>query len=340
MDQSETSLQTLRQTRLSLLRLALRSALIGGLVVWAFIGPMPLITIQPGPTFDTAKLVKVEANTYPPEGSYHMATVTLYEATFAQAVWGWIQSDVGVIPREAIYPPDVPTEQVDREIAAQMDESEYAAGVAALQELGYGLERDGALVRATRTETPAAAKLKPGDVIVSVNGQPVSSPDDVGKILSTTTAGGDVILGYRREQRLQEIEIATVRRSKTDPAADLGVDLLQDYRYPFAITIDAGDVGGPSAGLAFALTLVDLLGPGDMSRGRVVAGTGEIKPDGSIGKIGGMAQKVAAVERLNADVFFVPEPDYEDAVRAARASRLKVIGVKNLHQAVLALEGD
>jgi PDZ domain-containing protein len=322
--------------RPKILRTVVLSLIAGGLAVASFTVPLPMFTVDPGPAPSTADLIEIDARTFESKGEFHITTVTLSEATFADSVRGWVSPDVGVLPRSAVYPPDQTEQEVDTEIAAQMDESQYAAAVSALQELGYGLEMNGALVRATIKGTPSEKKIKPGDVIVAVAGTPIAAVEDLQTQLSRHSVGSDLTLAILRDEKPHEEKVRLVQRPEVSENPVVGVEVLQNFRLPFPIKIDAGSIGGPSAGLMFALAIVDLLDVDDLTAGRIIAGTGEILPDGTVRPIGGVTQKVEGAERVKARVFIVPAGEAEEAKRAVDGN-MKVIGVATLHDAVAAL---
>lgn len=308
-------------------------------IAGAFILKLPLFTINPGPTPNAAELIKVEApKTYPLKGSLHITTVQLYEADLIEAMRGWIDGDVDVVPRSAVYPKGKSREETDLELAAQMDESQYTASLSAMTELGYALEPDGALVRSIIKGSPAADHLNAGDAVVAVDGVAIRQTVDLINVMNSRPIGEEVTVTVLRDKNRHDFKMKTVSSGGEQPRPVVGMNLLQNYRLPFPITIDDENIGGPSAGLVFALTIVDLLEPDDLTRGTVIAGTGEIYADGSVHPIGGVAQKIAAAERIHAKTFIVPADELDEA-RKALDSDMRLIGVRTLHEAVAALRG-
>jgi PDZ domain-containing protein len=284
-----------------------------------------------------AELIKIAApQTYRSKGTIHITTVRLNEANLLTALQGWIDPSIDVVPRSAVYPPEVTREEHDAELAAQMDESQYAASVSALRELGYGLDPDGALVRATVKGTPAEKALKPGDVLVAVDGKAVTTPAELLKLMEGRAVGSEVKLSFRRDGANQDVTVKLVAGEAPERRAIIGIEIIQDYKLPFAINIEAKEIGGPSAGLMFAVAIVDILDPDDLTGGGVIAGTGEIDESGNVRAIGGIEQKIEAAERIRARVFLTPDGELSQA-RQAADSNMKLVGVRNLHDAVSAL---
>lgn len=317
------------------------------MIVWSAVGlivtagaiflKLPLFTLNPGPAHSAGELIKVQApKTYPIKGSFHITTVELYEASLIEAMRGWIDPDVAVVPVSAVYPKGKSREETDLELTAQMDESEYSASLSAMSELGYALEPDGTLVRSIVQGSPAAGHLQAGDVIVAVDGVKVRHNEDLIKAMNARKIGDEVSISVLREGNPNEFKLKTIGSGGEQSRPVVGMNLLQNYRLPFSINIDDKGIGGPSAGLMFAVTIVDLLEPDDLTSGKVIAGTGELFADGSVHPIGGVAQKIAAAERIHATTFLVPADELEEA-RDALGSDMEVIGVRTLHEAVEAL---
>lgn len=325
------------QKRLPSARLVIGILVAGAIIISSFVFTLPLFTLNPGPTPNVSELVKIAApQTYKSKGTIHITTVRLNEANLLTALQGLIDPSIDVVPRSAVYPPDVTKEEYDAELSAQMDESQYSASISALRELGYALDPDGALVRATLKGTPGEKALKPGDVLVGIDGKSVTSPMELLQILDGRAVGSEIKLSFRRDDALQEVTVKLAESDGTEKRAIIGVEVLQDYKLPFAINIESKDIGGPSAGLMFAVAIVDVLDPDDLTGGRVIAGTGEIDSDGNVRAIGGIEQKIAAAERIRARVFLTPRGELSQA-REAVDSNMKLIGVRNLHDAVSAL---
>lgn len=323
----------------NIVRVVIWSAFFLAVLAGSVLIDLPLFTMNPGPTPNAAELIKVEApQTYPLKGSLHITTVQLYQANLIGVMWGWIDGDVEVVPRSAVYPKDRTPEETDIELAAQMDESQYTASLSALTELGYALEPDGALVRSLVKGTPAAEQLHAGDVIVAIDRVPIRQTQDLVDRMNSRPIGGEVTISVLRDNNRHDFKLKTVSSRGAEPRPVVGMNLLQNFKLPFPITIDDDNIGGPSAGLIFALTIVDLLEPDDLTHGTIIAGTGEIFGDGSVHPIGGVAQKIAAAERLHAKTFLVPVDELDEA-RRALDSDMRLIGVRTLHEAVTALRG-
>ncbi|MGZ8567542.1 MAG: YlbL family protein, partial [Actinomycetota bacterium] len=285
-------------------------AVLLGVAVVLAIGSMwvqiPYYAQGPGPAREVTPLIRFDdRERYDPAGALLWTTVRTEPLTPFGAFLAWLDPDEVVVAEDVVYPPDVPREVESRRSISQMDTSKIDATALVL-----GLLEDypsqhgrGALVNATAPGCPADGELFPGDVILSIDGQPVSSQDDA----STTLDG----IGPRQELTFivdvngEREEARFVREPCGDDGERLVGVVLQDV-FPFEVTIETKDVGGPSAGLMWAVGLYELLTPGDLTAGRRIAGTGEIGQDGTVWPIGGIRDKVIAAERSGATLFLAP----------------------------------
>ena len=244
-----------------------------------------------------------------------------------------------LVPAQALVPPGTSFAERRRQNLRQMDRSEEVAAAVALRELGYDVDAkpEGALVVAVAPDAPAAGKLEPTEVIVAVDGAPVRTPDDLRKLIAKRKPGETVRLRVRAGGATRVVKLETIESTDEPgrPVVGVIVEQFADIKLPIGVEIDLGGVGGPSAGLAFALDVVEEL-RGDVDRGQRVAVTGELELDGGVAPIGGVKQKVIGARRSGADVFLVPAGD--NAVEARRhAGDLRIIPVESFEQALRVL---
>jgi PDZ domain-containing protein len=244
-----------------------------------------------------------------------------------------------LVPAAAVTTPGVSESENARVELQSMVRSQQIAAAVALRHLGYKViaKATGALVSDIAADGPTAGVLVPGDVIVAVDGHPVATPSDAKTLLSKHRPGDTVHVRVRGAKGLRTVSIRTIA-DPADPSHPLiGVLLEQSARIslPFPITIATGNVGGPSAGLAFALELVEKLGR-DVDRGYKVAATGEIFLDGSVGPIGGVRQKIFGARQSGVDILLAPAGDNADLARKY-AGRVRIIPVETFAQALHAL---
>lgn len=244
-----------------------------------------------------------------------------------------------LLPASAILPPGSDEAQRRRQNLREMSLSQKIAAAVALRWVGQKVvaEPTGVRVTGVAPDVPASGTLQEGDVIVEVDGTPVHTPDALRKAISGRRPGTTVRLGIESDATVRQVELATVPDPHDAKRAIVGISVDQAVRIslPLAVKIDLGSVGGPSAGLAFALDVVEELG-NDIDRGYKVAATGEISLDGSVGPIGGVKQKTIGARRAGVDVFLVPAGD--NAAEARRyAGDLRIIPVKSFRQALRTL---
>jgi Lon-like protease len=288
-----------------------------------------------------APLVTVKGGKDPsgPAGIYYDAVIIRRAKLFEQ-IFPWIHDGSTLVPDKQVNPPGVSDSQRRVEDLQEMARSQNIAAAVALKYLGYDVKvgYTGALVAEVVARSPAAkAGLQPTEVIVSVDGKPVRKTDDLRRLITAHPPGTTIRLGIRSPKGIREVELKTIADPHNPKRAVIGVIVLQatQAKLPFPVRIDTGAIGGPSAGLAFALEVLEELGH-RVDRGYKVAATGEIFPDGSVGPIGGVKQKTIGVRRAGVDVFLVPAGDNAKEARKY-AGPVRIIPVESFRQALRAL---
>lgn len=333
----------------------LRATLALGLVLAGVLGLLgatvrvPFVALGDGPTFDVLGTapggravvdISGPVPVYPTTGQLRMTTVAVTtQVTLFGAMAMWASGQEQVLPRESVYPPGRSSEQVDQENTRQFAQSETDAEAAALRYLGYPTAVQ---VGSVLANSPSAGRLAPGDRIVAVNGRPVSTPQEVLDALAPTRPGQTVTVTVQRGPRgapgqPTDVPIVAAARPDGDPRGFLGVTPTNVVDSPVDVHISLGDIGGPSAGLIFASAIVDKLTPGDLTGGRIVAGTGTIDATGRVGDIGGIRFKMDAARHDGAQVFLVPAGNCAEAVGNAPAG-LQLARVGTLAEGIGALQ--
>lgn len=303
------------------------------------------VTLMPGPVEDATTLVEIDGEpAYAPTGELLLTTVAVDEELGLSDWLAAVFHDVReAVPRSTVFPAGSDREEVTRQNAALMAESQRAATVAALRAHGVEVEESVTGARVEERLTDAARRaLDPGDVIEAVDGEATPGSAAVAEAVAARTPGETVTLTVRRddERRRVEVELASTRDAAREPL--LGVRLSDHRDLPVDVTIDAGVIGGPSAGLMFALSILELLGPEELTGGAVVAGTGTLAADGTVGVVGGVRQKVAAVAepregRRPASVFLVPEGNLAQVAGLSVPRELLLVPVATLDDALEAV---
>jgi Lon-like protease len=313
------------------------------LLLLVFAVPLPsLYAFLPGPARDVGRLVRLsDRPQFSSEGRFYLTTVRVdTQVTFAEWVAASVSPDRSIVARSQVVPPGQSLEDLEKVQRAEMQQSQRVAREVALVALGKEPPSgDGARIEETAKEYPADGVLKPGDVIVAVDGRRVETACDAGQNLSHHDIGEEVTLQIRRDGNLKSFELETVA-GPNGGGAIIGVT-LSDVNYAFdpGVTVDfkTGEIAGPSAGLMFSLALYDKLNAGDLTGGRRIAGTGTIECDGGVGAIGGVEQKVAGAEAEGVDIFLAPAADATSARSAA--DDIEIVSVASFDDAVEYLEG-
>jgi Lon-like protease len=268
-------------------------------------------------------------------GIYYVA-VDVRKASLLEKAFPGIHEGSTLIPAHEFNPTGEDDRVRRREDLRDMAQSQKFAAAVALRQLGYKVQvrNRGVLIEAVAADFPATGKLQAGDVVVALDGKPVRSVADLRRLMAPKKPGDEVRLTIRRDGETSEVTLKTVANPKDPKQAFLGVVISDDAeveKLPVGVKINLGNVGGPSAGLAFALDLVDELGR-DVDHGNRVAATGEIELDGSIRPVGGIKQKTIGARRSGMDLFLVPG---ENAAEARRyADGLRIIPVDSFQQAL------
>lgn len=301
--------------------------------------PVPYSEMSPGPTVNTLgehdgePVLQISGRkTYPATGNLNMTTVRVtsadYKMNLVEAVYGWLAHDNKVVPHDSLYPDGKTEEQSTQENAEEFSQSQESAKVAALKALDIPVQ-SWVIVSTVVKGTPAEGKLHAGDVIKSVDGTVVKEPGDVAKLVTKREPGQDVVFTIvpAKEQAAAEkerrapakTEKITIRTAESDDTGEkraiVGISAGTDHTFPFGIDIKLADVGGPSAGLMFALGLYDKLTPGNLTGGRFVAGTGTIDDEGKVGPIGGIEMKTVGARDKGARYFLTPAENCATAAR-------------------------
>ncbi len=303
--------------------------------------PVPYVILSPGPTLNTlgrtstGPLISISGHpTYPTNGHLNLVTVSFLGGpgdgfNVFTALRAWLTPHEAVVPEQELFPSGQSEQQVQRQDTLQMVNSQQTAEAAALCALNI---RYATLDTVTQTEKglPAAGVLRPGDQIIAVDGTPVGCSHDTSTLIRARPPGSHVTLTVLRKGQTEHI---TLKTANVQGHSVIGVFLTESYRFPFKINIKVGDIGGPSAGMMFALGIVDKLTPGSLTGGRFIAGTGEIAASGAVSPIGGIQQKMAGARAAGATWFLTPAANCADTSGAVPAG-MHLAKVATLHQAL------
>lgn len=317
----------------------LAGAMAVGLLAAGGSARVPYVSLSPGPAVDTLGatskgepvLVIKGASTFPTDGRLDLTTVNVQDRiTLFAALKGWVSSRQAVIPREFVYPEDRTEQQNADETRREMAESQDTATDAALIELGL----TEILVESINKGGPSEGKLKVGDVLASVDGSPVTRPGTLRQLIRKHPIGDQVVVGVVRDGRPESVTITT--GASTEDKTKAAVGIITKITSDIKVDIKLANIGGPSAGLMFALGIIDKLGKESLTGGKHIAGTGTIDVDGAVGPIGGIAEKLLGAVDEGASVFLVPAGNCIDAVKH-RPEELTLARVGTLKEALAAL---
>lgn len=283
------------------------------------------VVMGPGPTEDVLSITVDEEDVehpiitadveYETSGELRLTTVRVKQSvTLAQALRFWLSDEHAIIPRDLVYPPDQSDEEISAEQEADWIESQSNAEQAALAYLDQPAE-----IRATAE----AGGLLEGDVLLQVAGTAVDDLTD--------------LKDYAESETQVTVDRDGTETELTAVLGDAELELTREDPYGIEIDTEALNIGGPSAGLIFALGIVDTVTEGDLLGGLTVAGTGEIDPQGNVGGIGGIQQKIIASSEAGAEVFLSPASNCADAASVA-PENMTIVKVETLADAVTALE--
>nr|WP_257909978.1 PDZ domain-containing protein [Janibacter limosus] len=300
------------------------SFLLLAVVVAGMLIKVPYAVEKPGPATNTlgklsdgSELVVVNgAKDYPTDGALYFTTVRVpggpdRHITGWEWVMGQLDSTSRVLPEDEVFPPDSSAKEIQQMNAAQMQGSQKNSIAVGMRSTGVKVPQRN-LVGSIAKGLPAAGKLELEDEILTVDGKKTSTVADVVDGISDRKVGDKVTIGVRRDGTPREVTVTTTDLG--GGRAGVGVGIEATYDYPFEVRIDAGDVGGPSAGMMFALAVRDRLTPGAMTGGKQIAGTGTIDDSGEVGPIGGIAQKMVGAHETGATWFLAPESNCTDVV--------------------------
>ena len=315
------------------------------LVCVAALIPVPYVTMKPGPTFDTFGTIEDEplfefgddVTTYPAKGEIRFTTVSVTSAdselSLGQAVSAWFDGQDAVVPRDVIYPEGQSVEEAEQETSMQMSSSKTISEAVALRAAGYDVHVK--VEKPVDPKGPSAGKLEVGDTIRAVDGDKVDSPDDVVAAVAPLDPGTKVNLQVQSGKDRRKVTITTAPNPEEESMSRIGIGV--GYDFPFTVKNNVGEnVGGPSAGTMFALAMYDELTRGSLTGGEVVAGTGTIADDGTVGPIGGIQQKISGAAAADSSVFLTPAANCEEAVDGGDHG-MTLVEVKSFDQAVDAL---
>ncbi len=342
-----------------------RRSLAGGWIFWGLLAIVSIVVVgtsfvpsdyvieRPGEeTPDVLGTIEIDGSpvslidipsqtTYPTTGSLHMLTVSTIGNRERQPSWfqvfqAWIDPTQEIVPLDEAFPDGQTTEQSQDLSAAMMAQSQQSAIAAALSATGYDYETT-VSVGALAKDGPSADLLEVGDVITAVNAKPVDDPVGLRALIAESGADKPLTVTVTRKGAQVDVVITPVLGTGDDPQPVIGIEAATNFVFPFEVSIEQGDIGGPSAGQIFALGIIDKLTPGALVDGLAVAGTGTITPTGEIGPIGGITQKLYGADRAGAHIFLAPLSNCADIAAGSVPDGMDIYAVSTLADSLYVL---
>ncbi len=329
-----------RITRRGITLLVAGAGVVAALAV-AVLLPVPYVALTPGPTLNTLgslsgkPLIQISGHkTFPTQGHLNMVTVSFIGGpqsnfnVFA-ALRSWLTPRDAVVPEEEIFTPGQSQQQVLQQDTEQMVSSQQTATAAALCQLNISFKTVDT-IQVVEKHRPATGVLRRGDVITAVDGTPVTCRHDAATMIRDRKPGAPVTLTVLRGGTSRPV---TLHTANVGGVPQVGVQVGESFVFPFKVKISIGNIGGPSAGMMFALGIIDKLTSQNLTGGKFIAGTGEIEVNGNVDPIGGIQQKMAGARAAGATVFLTPASNCPDTSGAVPAG-LRLIKVSTLNGAI------
>lgn len=312
--------------------------LVALLFLFATVVPLPYAVLSPGPATNVLNknLISIKgAPTFPTDGKLFLTTVSVSNPDSilrgSYVLQEWVSPNDMVMPRDSVYPPTDNVKEIEQRNAEEMRLSQQHATTAALKFLGYRMPSRILVLRVV-ADSPAENVLKAADEILEVDGTKITSVSQVVSRIRAHKPGEKVNFVVKRGNETLSLQTSTIEFKGN---TFVGFAPTAVYDYPFEVNIKLNDVGGPSAGMMFALGIIDKLDRESLTRGRNIAGTGTIDDDGNIGAIGGIAEKIIGAADRGAKIFLAPVENCVDITK--RPEGIKIVAVSTLSDAVKAL---
>jgi PDZ domain-containing protein len=338
-------------TRKGRIGTALLGVALVGAVAFSLV-PSPYVIERPGPVFNTLGTVRAGGKTvpmisiptektYPTSGSLDLLTVNFVGNRSQLPNWfevltAWFDPSQAVVPLDSVYPPGKSVKEADEVAAIQMSNSQKDAIAAALIHLGKSVPST-VTVAALTPNAPSTGILKAGDVILTADGDPVKDVTELRAAIADSGVGNPLTIGIRRGSETRDVTVVPELSGGAEPIPIIGIEAAVDYQFPFTVSIELQNVGGPSAGQMFALGIIDKLTPGALTGGASIAGTGTITSAGAVGTIGGIRQKMYGARHAGATWFLAPAGNCDEVVGHV-PDGLRVVAVRTLDDSVAAVQ--
>lgn len=300
---------------------------------------LPYYSIGPGPARPVGPLIRFDGEPrYESEGRFVLTSIHYEQLTALGMVQAWLDPDRSVVGRDFLFRPGESAEEEERRSVSEMDQSMLAAASVVLEELtGYPEDHGvGVLIESVVEGCAAEGELFPGDLVRAIDGTPVVEVHDARRAIRSAASGGTLTFDVTVDGEPETVSLVREPCGGSDRPL-VGVSMIESF--PFEVRISSGGIGGPSAGLAWALGLYDLLTPGDLADGRTIAVTGQLGVDGTVFAIGGSDEKVVAASDAGATVLILPKANLSEA-RSIGDRGVELVPVSTFGDALAWLQGN
>ncbi|WP_408956542.1 PDZ domain-containing protein [Natroniella sp. ANB-PHB2] len=315
------------------------------LIAILFFWPSNYYFVSPGKAEKLAPMIEIEEGptTYPVQGDIMLTSVSMKRASLIESIYiRLFNPDLVELRSRNFLPPGVDMEEYFELMQEMMKESQMKAKAVALEKAGYEtkITGEGARIVKVLDESDAYNKLQADDIIIAIDDQPVGLLTEVINKVQEREVGADVKVTVKRNGEEKEfiIETKVLEEGSTQPSIGVLISPYQrEYELPIEVNIEAGQIGGPSAGSMFTLEIYNRLTEKDLTENVQIAGTGTISLDGKVGKIDGVEQKIAAAKEEGADIFFVPLGNQEDVEKVEKEG-IEIVVAEDIDQIISYLE--
>ncbi len=308
--------------------------------------PIPYVAWDPGVTndvlgqFDGADEITVHgAETAETSGSLLLTSVSVTSSsatlTLPSALLSYARQVRDVVPRDWAYPVGRSGADLSGDAAMRLNEAQESATVAALNAAGIAVQEN-PVVDSVSTGGPSYELLQTGDIIETVNDTAVRTADEVNTVIRSLAVGATADFGIVRGGSTMTVSVITQASSTDRSVPRVGVTMRPGYRYEPQVEFNVPDVADESSGLVLSLAIYDKLRSEDLMSSRVVAGTGTIEANGTVGAVSGIAERMSGAERDGAEVFLVPAANCSEATEITTG--MEIVRVSRLSDAVSSLD--
>ncbi|MGT2929911.1 SepM family pheromone-processing serine protease [Streptococcus dentasini] len=321
------------------------------LLIFCLFAPLPYYVEVPGGAYDINQVVTVDGKASKSKGSYNFVAVEVRRGTPVQLFYAWLTPYTDVVSDDEMTG-GASTKEFELMNQYYMENSQNTAVYQAMKLSGKKVHMDykGVYVLDIADNSTFKGVLEIADTVTGVNGKTFKNSKDLVKYVSGLKRGSKVSVQYTRKNQKKSADGKVVKLKNGKNGIGISLTDHTEVSSKQKVKFSTEGVGGPSAGLMFTLSIYDQLNQEDLLQGRKIAGTGTIEPDGSVGDIGGVSQKVVSADKSGAEIFFVPDNpikkneeqyypkgnNYEEAKKAAKDidSDMKIVPVKTAQDAI------